>query len=116
MKKVMITTLDGYEIPKEYMWGGPNCFWCGREVIYNVSPRVPHVRVSKKLRAQEQCTATREHLIPRAHGGKHENNIVVACKRCNNRRGIQIDWRPHSMTPAAKAFLKFVRTGVSKHG
>lgn len=112
MKKVMITTLEGYEIPKEYLWGGTNCFWCGRQVLYTTRTRqTAHVKLTRKVKSQDLYTATREHLIPRAHGGKHFNNIVVACKRCNNKRGIQIDWRPHNMTQAAKAFLKFVRTG-----
>lgn len=110
-KKVIITTLEGYEIPKEYLWGGLKCFWCGREVIYTVRVN-RHVRKDlRKAKLLDSHTATREHLIPRAHGGKHENNIVVACKRCNNRRDTQIDWRPSGMTSAARAFLKFVRTG-----
>lgn len=31
---------------------------------------------------------TREHIIPRTHGGEtHWENLTAACRRCNNRRG-----------------------------
>jgi len=31
--------------------------------------------------------ATREHVIPRAHGGENNNNLVIACLLCNSLRG-----------------------------
>ncbi len=31
--------------------------------------------------------ATREHLIKKANGGKYGDNIVLACKMCNESRG-----------------------------
>lgn len=32
--------------------------------------------------------ATRDHIKPRSHGGTlHQDNIVLACRQCNNRKG-----------------------------
>lgn len=56
------------------------CFWCK-------SPMV--------LGSGGDRQATREHLVPRSHGGKefvkkagrHQRNIVAACQKCNQARG-----------------------------
>lgn len=60
---------------KRQLWLRENkrCFWCGRGVI---------------LKGQEPRSATIDHLIPKAHGGSNShNNLIMACKRCNNSRG-----------------------------
>lgn len=31
--------------------------------------------------------ATRDHVVPRAHGGKQSGNLVAACRRCNEAKG-----------------------------
>jgi 5-methylcytosine-specific restriction endonuclease McrA len=47
---------------------GPACVWCGHEPW------------------REDLSA--EHLLPRSRGGSGaEANLVVACRRCNRRRG-----------------------------
>ncbi len=56
---------------------------------------------------------TREHVIPRARGGRRKDSriIVPACARCNQRRGCQeivlfLLARPHRIT----AFLEYLST------
>lgn len=45
------------------------CFYCNKELTYKQS--------------------TLDHIIPRSQGGFAEyNNLVLACFRCNNDRGI----------------------------
>jgi len=44
----------------------PKCFWCDKNF--------------KNL--------TRDHVIPVSHGGGDGLNIVPACEKCNNERGI----------------------------
>lgn len=40
--------------------------------------------------------ATRDHLIPRSHGGgRIPGNIVIACRHCNNNRGSNMSWVPY---------------------
>ena len=47
---------------------GPACVWCGRELW--------------------RRDLTREHVVPRSRGGRMTaGNAVVACRRCNRRRG-----------------------------
>ena len=47
---------------------GPACVWCGRELW--------------------RRDLTREHVVPRSRGGHMTlENAVVACRRCNRRRG-----------------------------
>ena len=47
---------------------GPACVWCGRELW--------------------RRDLTREHVVPRSQGGHMTaENAVVACRRCNKRRG-----------------------------
>jgi 5-methylcytosine-specific restriction endonuclease McrA len=53
---------------------GNKCFWCGKECD-------PYAKQSKAHRA------TVEHLIRLADGGTGRmENLVVACRRCNNTR------------------------------
>jgi len=47
---------------------GPGCVWCGRELW--------------------RRDLTLEHVVPRSRGGHMtEENALVACRRCNKRRG-----------------------------
>lgn len=49
---------------------GPACAWCGR--------------------APWRRDLTLEHLVPRARGGHLvPENVVLACRRCNRRRGAR---------------------------
>ena len=52
------------------------CYWCKKPVqIVKMPPFPPHA-------------ATRDHVIPKAFGGGNtQDNIVIACRRCNSRRG-----------------------------
>lgn len=57
--------------------GQTKCVWCGREFD------------------ERMVIATTEHLIPRIKGGPSwAENEVVACRRCNSRRGHRTltDW------------------------
>lgn len=58
---------------------GGLCFWCGRSIR-------GHIREAKDH--PEHSFSTVEHLIPRCRGGRNTNeNIVSACRKCNNDRG-----------------------------
>lgn len=36
--------------------------------------------------------ATIEHIIPQCHGGGNDlPNLALACKRCNNQKGVDVD-------------------------
>lgn len=57
---------------------GPRCWMCGDELLLR----------------RDQCGhplyATLDHVVPRAHGGSSEiENLRLACRSCNNRRGCQ---------------------------
>jgi hypothetical protein len=32
---------------------------------------------------------TKDHVLPRTHGGKQDRNIVLACAKCNRRKGVK---------------------------
>jgi 5-methylcytosine-specific restriction endonuclease McrA len=50
------------------------CYWCGREML---DPELQHGH-----------SATIEHIVPRSAGGRSSfDNLVAACRQCNNRRG-----------------------------
>ena len=73
--------------PRKYRWGkAGHCYWCGRNVKYTGN--------------DQSNQATREHLIPKARMDEYHpmyrgNEMqVVACKRCNNARGHDMDWVP----------------------
>ncbi len=53
------------------------CCYCGHTVV----------RYRPGTAAMPRNTATRDHIIPRCHGGTYGNNIVIACVQCNNLRG-----------------------------
>lgn len=39
---------------------------------------------------QKELRATKEHVIPRSHGGGSDSNIVAAHSKCNHERGNSI--------------------------
>jgi 5-methylcytosine-specific restriction endonuclease McrA len=47
-----------------------------------------HFKTLKQV--QKELRATREHLLPRSHGGGSDHNIVAACRECNNERGNKL--------------------------
>ena len=62
--------------------GSKLCYWCGNQMNY----RDPY---SKRYR-------TRDHLWPRSMGGTIiDDNIVMACRSCNERRGCSFGWVPY---------------------
>lgn len=57
---------------------GMSCFWCGKQTRLDVVPDHP-----------DRCT--RDHIVPRVFGGKDAlENLKVACRECNERRGDSI--------------------------
>lgn len=55
----------------------PSCTYCGRA-----------------FRAMSQ--ATLDHVVPQCRGGRRRNNIVLACRSCNEKKGDKSlsQWRP----------------------
>lgn len=54
---------------------------------------------------------TYDHLIPRAAGGKHTwDNVVASCKRCNNQKGDSLSpkWKPRQK-PFVPDFFQMVK-------
>lgn len=61
------------------LWDRTNglCFWCGQKTLE-----------IEKADQHHPLNPTLDHVIPRAAGGgKGEENIVLACKACNDVRG-----------------------------
>ncbi len=54
---------------------GDSCHWCGIQLAVDGPPA-----------AWDRLTV--DHLNPRSQGGANaQTNLVLACRRCNNRRG-----------------------------
>lgn len=71
--------------PERHRWGDAQCYWCRCTVYYGVQR---HPGIPSNL-------ATRDHLVPRSRGGTNDRqNIVVACYKCNQERGCDVNWRP----------------------
>lgn len=81
--------------PKAYEWKRSYfCYWCGIRVHY-VKRRHQNFR-------NDDTQATRDHLNPRSIGGTGSlENVVVACRRCNNKRGSRTDWTPFHLRRGA---------------
>ncbi len=57
------------------------CHYCGVKMILHGSTAVLKRPARKKL-------ASKDHIIPRSHGGSHNmSNLVCACAHCNAKRG-----------------------------
>lgn len=88
--------------------GQTQCVWCGREFD------------------ERMVIATTEHLIPRIKGGPSwAENEVVACRRCNSRRGhrtltdwhdacIKEGWKPNTGLIVER--LKLLQEAIDHHG
>lgn len=63
-----------------YEQGGV-CYYCGRQM------HDPYLRpLPRDL--DPELRPTREHKIPRSRGGSnHDDNVVIACKGCNQAKG-----------------------------
>ena len=57
-----------------------NCFHCGLPMEPNPARKRNNGSYTKGW--------TREHVIPKAHGGKNKNNVVLAHTTCNGKRGM----------------------------
>lgn len=63
---------------------GDCCFYCGR--VMKFEPTIRRTFVSS-FRVHPAEEATVEHLVDRQHGGSDDlENLVLACKGCNNGR------------------------------
>ena len=88
--------------------GQTQCVWCGRGFD------------------ERMIIATTEHLIPRIKGGPSwAENEVVACRRCNSRRGhrtltdwhdacIKEGWNPNTGLIVER--LKLLQEAIEHHG
>lgn len=55
------------------------CFYCGRDCI--------------KSTAHKANTATIDHIIPKANGGRTQlDNLVICCRACNLEKGSKTDF------------------------
>jgi hypothetical protein len=83
----------------ERQWQG-KFFRCGMRCFYCLKP----------LTLQE---ATKEHLTPQARGGADTiDNIVPACKACNEKKGDMTE--PEFRTTFSKAFEILTRVGAAE--
>lgn len=68
---------------------GGLCYWCYQPMVRALSDRTGQLRTDGN-----PLTLTADHLVQHAHGGKiTPENIVAACRRCNNSRH-QPGWKP----------------------
>ena len=57
--------------------------------------RCPYCGVRMNGAGMDDTSPTFEHVLPRVLGGKDEvNNLVIACRRCNRERDIEM-WPEH---------------------
>ena len=74
------------------------CYYCGCETV---------IDKGKKGHPQPKNKRSRDHLVPRARGGKSvPENIVTACERCNQDKG-QLTYDEYQVV------LKFRRGEIS---
>lgn len=77
------------QAPKRFRWNETKrCYWCGRSTTYNGTYH------------QKPARATREHIVPKSHGGGDGGNRVVACLRCNTTRNRDMTWVPFHKLPS----------------
>ena len=70
------------------------CYWC------NCQCQLPIL--NKERQSFRKNTATREHLIPRVHGGSNRSpNLKMACQWCNSNRGSMdaVRWKRIAKDP-----------------
>lgn len=62
------------------------CFWCNR----------PFITIANGVKIRMKHIRSVEHLIPTALGGSNKpDNKAIACKSCNNTRGMILLYRDH---------------------
>lgn len=61
----------------------PSCHWCGRFTVPFLKPQKPRL----------DCEATLDHVYHKfdSRRGNAENQVVLACNKCNEERG-RADW------------------------
>ena len=73
------------------------CYWCKRDM--RKTPREHH----------DPLECTLDHLYPRGHPLRSEQRIdgmrkhVAACRRCNEARGNDLNWKPSARDDVATA-------------
>lgn len=61
--------------------------WCGKCIHCKT-----HIHVSLSGKCMGKTTI--EHILPKHHGGTDDPaNLSLACKRCNNQKGVRLDAR-----------------------
>jgi 5-methylcytosine-specific restriction endonuclease McrA len=74
------STFERRIIRGETLWVG-RCIFCQRALTLSES-------------GEPRSTLSIEHIIPRHHGGTDElENLALACKGCNNEKGMRHDLR-----------------------
>jgi len=99
---------------------GGKCYYCNCQTV------IPKYRGkgAKKTIIKAPNNASREHLIPKDHGGLDTRiNIKLACSQCNSLRGTMnaVTWKIIAISPSArrgyikmKQNLKFIKNREHK--
>ena len=80
-------------LSKRYDQQHCKCIWCGETMwlVGRLPARTFAQRNFKTLKqVQKELRATKEHLLPRSHGGGSDFNIVASCLKCNNERSDKL--------------------------
>lgn len=56
-------------------------------LFYKQQGRCHYCQCPMTLGSGGRMQATRDHIVPRAHGGKQRRNLVAACRGCNEAKG-----------------------------
>lgn len=56
-------------------------------LFYKQGGRCRYCKRAMTLGGNGFAAATRDHVVPRAAGGKQKGNLVAACGDCNSRKG-----------------------------
>lgn len=69
---------------RKWMGGPSNGEW--KAALFGGRPTLPCFYCGHQI---AECEATVDHVIPRAAGGRHHRNRVLACFDCNQEKGSQ---------------------------
>jgi 5-methylcytosine-specific restriction endonuclease McrA len=68
-----------HRLGRSFMW---RCYYCHRPV---------HCVTCEPNHGNDKLRATRDHFVPKSHGGRDRGpNIVLACKGCNSAKGAEM--------------------------
>jgi hypothetical protein len=93
----------------------PFCLWCGRKTSWDSGDEC------------KDTSATLDHLNPKSLGGRNtEDNLVIACRECNNIRGNETDideilrrisaWQNHRQTfEVIEKGIKYVHLTIARN-